>query len=82
MRFGTKMIIAFTVMLALAIGIGGSVLMGTSTGNSLSQSQDSAVSAHRLILFALSTVSGITQTEQQGREYNELVNALSLLDSQ
>ena len=82
MRFGTKMIIAFTVMLALAIGIGGSVLIGTSTGNSLSQSQDSAVSAHRLVLFALTTVRGITQADQQDREYNEIVNALTLLDTQ
>ena len=76
------MIIAFTVMLALAIGIGGSVLISTSTGNSLSQSQDSAVSTHRLILYALSTVSGIKQAEQQNREFNELVNALTLLDAQ
>ena len=82
MRFGTKMIIAFTVMLALAFGIGGSVLIVTSTGNSLNQSQTAAASAHMLILYTLSTVSGGTQTEQQNREYSELVDALTRLDAQ
>ena len=82
MRFGTKMIIAFTIMLALAIGIGGSVLINTSTANSLSQSQDAAISAQRLIIYALSTVSGISQTERLNREYNGIVNALILLETQ
>ena len=76
------MIIAFTIMLALAIGIGGSVLINTSTSNSLSQSQESAISAQRLIMYALSSVSGITQTEQLNREYTGIVNALTLLDTQ
>ena len=80
MRFGAKMMIAFTVMLALAFGIGGSVLIVTSTNNSLNQSQDAAASAHRLILYTLSTVS--VRVGQQSREYNELVDALIRLDAQ
>ena len=82
MRFGTKMVIAFTVMLALAFGIGGSVLIVTSTGNSLNQSQNAASSTHRLILYTLSTVSGVSRAEQQNREYGELVDALTQLDAQ
>ena len=82
MRFGLKMMIAFTVMLALAYGVGGSVLIVTSTGNSLNQSQDSAAGAHRLILYTLSTVSEVTQARQHNRGYNELVDALTRLDAQ
>ena len=82
MRFGTKMIIAFTVMLALAFGIGGSALIATSTGNSLNQSQDAAASSHRLILYALSAVSGSAQAGQQGTDYEILVDALARLDEQ
>ena len=75
--------IAFTVMLALAFGVGGSVLIVSSTYNSLSQSQDAAVSAHRLILYTLSTVrGGVAQSGQQNREYNELVDALTRLEAQ
>ena len=76
------MMIAFTVMLALAFGIGGSVLIVTSTGNLLNQSQDAAANAHRLILYTLSTVSMATQAGQQNREYKELVDALTRLDAQ
>ena len=76
------MMIAFTVMLALAFGIGGSVLIVTSTNNSLNQSQDAAASAHMLILYTLSTVSGGAQVEQENREYSELVDALSRMDAQ
>ena len=82
MRFGTKMMIAFTVMLALAFGIGGSVLIVTSTGNSLNQSKDAAANTHRLILYTLSTISGVTQPDRDNREYNEIVNALERLDTQ
>ena len=82
MRFGTKMMIAFIVMLALAYGIGGSVLINTSTGNSLNQSQTAAASSHRLILYTLSTVSGVAQAGQRDREYSELVDALTRLDAQ
>ena len=82
MRFAVKMVIASTIMLALAIGIGGSVLINTSTANLLNQSQNSAVSAQRLIIYALSSVSAVTQTEQQNREYNGIVDALTLLDAQ
>jgi len=74
--------IAFTVMLALAFGIGGSVLIVTSTGNSLNQSQNAAASSHMLLLYTLSAASGGRQTEQHNREYNELVDALSRLDAQ
>ena len=74
--------IAFTFMLALAFGIGGSVLIVTSTGNSLAHSQDAAANAHRLILYTLSTVSGVSQADRQDREYGELTGALSRLDSQ
>ena len=82
MRFGTKMMIVFTVMLALAFGIGGSVLVVSSTSNSLEQSRDAAANAHRLILYTLSTVSGVARTNQQDREYIELTNALERLDAQ
>ena len=95
MRFGTKMMIAFTVMLALAFGVGGSVLIVTSTNNSLNQSRDAAASAHMLILYTLSTVSGAAQEDQAGpdndeeakedqanREYDALADALSRLDAQ
>ena len=76
------MMIAFTVMLALAFGIGGSVLITTSTENSFRQSQESAAGAHRLILYTLSAVSVISHTGQQGREYEDLVDTLVRLDVQ
>ena len=82
MRFGTKMMITFTVMLALAFGIGGSVLIATSTGNSLDQSQNSAASAHRLILYTLSAVIGPPQAIQHDSEYGDIVDALTRLDAQ
>ena len=82
MRFGTKIMIVFTVMLALAFGIGGSLLIVTSTRNSLSQSQGSAANAHTLILYTLSTVSFAPHSEQQVRDYSELVNALTRMDAQ
>ncbi|MCL2200606.1 MAG: HAMP domain-containing histidine kinase [Oscillospiraceae bacterium] len=81
MKFGTKMMIAFTVMLALAFGIGGSVLISASTGNYLNQLQEAAASSHRLILFTLSAVSEATQTGEQSGEYEDFVNALSRLDA-
>jgi len=69
-------------MLAIAFGVGGSVLITTSTNNSLDQSQDAAASSHRLILYTLSAVSGSAQTVQKGREYDVLVDALTRLDEQ
>ena len=82
MRFGSKMIIAFTVMLALAFSVGGSALIAASTGNSLNQLQDAAASSHRLILYALSTVSGAAHSGGQEREQDELVAALTRLEAQ
>jgi len=74
------MVIAFTVMLALAFGIGGSVLIATSTGSALDQLQETSASSHRLILFTLSAVS--EASGGQGEEYEDLVNALTRLDAQ
>ena len=82
MRFGAKMVIAFTVMLALALGVGGSVLIVTSTGNSLNQSQDAAANTHRLILYTLSAFSEMMQSEMQAVELDELTSALIRLDEQ
>ena len=82
MKFGTKMVIAFIVMLAIAFSIGGSVLIAASTGGSLDQLQEAAASSHRLILFTLSAVSEATQTAPQGRDHGELVYALTRLDAQ
>jgi len=76
------MMIAFTVMLAIAFGIGGSVLIESSTGSSLSHLQESAASSHRLILFTLSAVSEATQMGQLGSGGEELIDALTRLDSQ
>ena len=76
------MMIAFTVLLALAFGVGGSVLIVTSTNDALNQMEDAVVSTHRLLLYSLSTVSGVTKADQDNREYNALVNALTRLDSQ
>jgi len=76
------MMIAFTVMLAIAFGIGGSVLITTSTSSSLSQLQESSASSHRLILFTLAAVSEATQTEQSNRGDEDLINALTRLDIQ
>ena len=76
------MMIAFTVMLALAFGVGGSVLIVTSTSNSLSQTQDAAVSAHKLLLYSLSTVSVVTSEASGDREHKALVDALTRFDSQ
>jgi len=76
------MMIAFTVMLAIAFGVGGSALITTSTGNSLNQSQDAAASSHRLILYSLSAVSGAAYTSGQGAEFDELVEALNRLEAQ
>ena len=81
MRFGTKMIVAFTVILALAFSVGGSALIAISTGNSLAQSQNAASSSHRLIMYALSAVS-TARTGGQEREHGELVDALTRLESQ
>jgi len=74
--------IAFTVMLALAYGVGGSVLISASTGSSLNQLQDVAAGSHRLILFTLSAVSEATQANRQGGADEELVDALTRLDAQ
>ena len=82
MRFSTKMMIAFTVMLALAFGVGGSVLITTSTNSALDQAQDAAVNSHRLILYTLSVVSGPEQKIKTGLEYDALVGALTRIDDQ
>lgn len=85
MRFGTKMMIAFIMMLALAFGVGGSVLISTSIGNSLAQSQSSAASSHRLILYTLSAVTGSSQTSQRSNDdsmYDELIDTLTRIDAQ
>ena len=82
MRFGIKIMIAFVVMLALAFGVGGSVLIATSTGNSLNQTQNAAASSHRLILYTMSAISGAAQIGQHGRDYEDLVDALRKLDAQ
>ena len=76
------MMVVFTVMLALAFSIGGSVLIVTSTSNSLSQSRDSAASSHMLIMYTLSTVSGVTKADIENGDYDALVDALSRLDAQ
>jgi len=76
------MMIAFTVMLALAYGVGGSALITTSTGNALNQTQDAAAGSHRLILYTLSTVSGTAHAAGKGADYDELVEALTLLEAQ
>jgi len=78
------MMIVFTVMLAIAFSIGGSALITTSTGNALAQTQDAAASSHRLILYALSAVSGAAHAGGggQGAEYDELVEAISRLEAQ
>jgi len=72
--------IAFTVMLALAFGACGSVLITASTGDSLSQSQDAAASSHRLILYTLSAVRGTASSSQHGGEYYDLIDTLASLD--
>ena len=82
MQFGTKMMIAFIVMLAIAFGIGGSVLIVTSTNNSISQSKEAAAGTHSLILYTLSTVSHASVQDNQNRDYGELVNALTRMDAQ
>jgi len=74
--------IAFTAMLALAFGICGSVLITASTENSFNQSQEAAASAHRLILYTLSAISGTAHPSGQDRDYNELVDTLTQLDAQ
>jgi len=76
------MIIAFTVMLALAFGVGGSALIATSTANSLNQLQEAAAGSHRLIVYALSAVSGFALPGGHEREREELVDALSRLEAQ
>lgn len=86
MRFGTKIMIAFTVMLAIAFGICGSMLITSSTANALNQSYDAAAGAHRLILYTLSAISGTShasaQEASQKREYHELIDTLTQLDAQ
>ena len=82
MRFGTKMMITFTVLLALSFGVGGSVLIATSTGNSLNQSQEAAASSHRLILYTLSAVSGAAHASGHSGELDDLVDALARIDAQ
>jgi signal transduction histidine kinase len=76
------MMIAFTVMLALAFGVGGSVLITASTNSALEQSRDAAANSQRLILYTLSAVSGSLQKTQQDREYDVIVDALTHLDEQ
>jgi len=82
MRFRTKMMITFTIMLALAFGIGGSALITASTNSALEQSREAAASSHRLILYTLSAVSGQSRNIQPGREYDALVDAVTRLDEQ
>ena len=77
MRFGTKISIAFIILLSLTYGIGGSILIFASTSRSLDRAQESASSSHRLILYALSAVGGSSQRE----DYNELVSTLAQLET-
>ena len=81
MRFGLKMMIAITAMLALAFGVCGSVLISASAGDALGQSQNAAASAHKMILYTLSAVNG-PQRGDAGREYEGLVGTLARLDEQ
>jgi len=82
LKFGIKMMIAFTLTLALAYGVGGSALITASTDNALNQTQDAAASSHRLILYTLSAASGTAHAAGQGAEDDELVEALTLLEAQ
>ena len=82
MRFGLKMMITITAMLALAFGVCGSVLISAGAGNALSQSQEAAASAHRMILYTLSAVGGPQQQSQSAGEYEELIGAITQLDEQ
>jgi signal transduction histidine kinase len=76
------MMISFTIMLALAFGVGGSALITASTSSAFDQSRDAAANSHRLILYTLSAVSGSSQKTQPDREYDALVDALTRLDEQ
>ena len=85
MRFGTKMMIAFTAMLALAFGIGGSVLITTSTDNSFQQSLSSAANAHRLILYTLSAAGGASQINRpygEDGDFDNLIDTLTRFETQ
>ena len=72
------MMIAFVIMLALAFGIGGSLLIAASISDATGREQEAAISSHRMILYTLAAVSGGAQTA----EYDELIGALTQLDSQ
>ena len=77
MRFGTKISIAFILLLSLTYGIGGSILIFASTSRSLDRAQESADASHKLILYTLSAVGSSSQRE----DYNELVSTLAQLET-
>ena len=82
MRFGTKIMIAFTVMLALAFGICGSMLISLSSGAALEQKKEAAANAHKLVTYTLSSIRHTSSSGVHGTEYNDLVDALTHLDAQ
>ena len=77
MRFGTKISIAFILLLSLTYGIGGSILIFASTSRSLDRAQDAADASHKLILYTLSAVGSGSPRE----DYSELVSTLAQLET-
>lgn len=78
MRFGTKMMIAFIVLLSLAFGIGGSMLISATFSDSQARARESAMASHMQMLYYLSAVNSGSSVA----DYEDVVETLEQFDSQ
>lgn len=79
MRFGTKIMICFIILLSLTFGTAGSLLISASFNDSLSRTKEAAVGSHRLLLYTLAAVSS---SPLPTKNLEETVGALEQLDAQ
>lgn len=78
MKFRVKVAVIMVWLLAIAFGIGGSLLISMSFSDSLQREKDSAYQTYQITVRALELVNG---AEQQ-QDYSDAVSTLSQLDEQ
>ena len=77
MRLGVKIMLCFIVLLSMTFGIGGSLLITASFDNALGRAEQSALDAHRLLLYTLAAVNAGTDDKDE-----TLISTLEQLDGQ
>jgi signal transduction histidine kinase len=71
--------IGFVILLSLTFGIGGSLLISASFDDSLRRAENSAISAHKLMLYTLAAVGSAASPAKDNKD---TVETLAQLDSQ